>query len=247
MGDEGVHTPRLATSAKLGKIRRGRLHSLVGTNTLTPTTSRFTHLLALLNRRLHVVPAPLQLAENTFSSHAALQVLDGTFDALVANGDFKGLALDGLVRVRQGAGDMTFCAQHCNPPKARNSRASAESYCPMNEQLKLTPTGVKAPHGASELEISWGDGHRNLYSHTVLRGFCPCAACQGHSGEITFQSGGNVELRGLERVGNYALGLTWGDGHNSGIFSFRYLRRLGELLEEHGAVGLETLGRIGRV
>jgi len=42
------------------------------------------------------------------------------------------------------------------------------------------------------------------------------------------------------------LGLSWADGHDSGIYSFRYLRRLGELLETHGAEGLEQLGELPR-
>jgi len=89
---------------------------------------------------------------------------------------------------------------------------------------RTTPTGVKAPHGAKELEISWADGHRSRFPHEILRGYCPCAGCQGHSGVIQFQEGGNLELRELEQVGNYALGLGWGDSHNTGIYSFRYLR-----------------------
>lgn len=64
------------------------------------------------------MPAAFKLAQNTFSSHTTLKVLDGTFDPLVAYGDFKGLALDGLVRVRQGAADMTFWPPYCNPQKA---------------------------------------------------------------------------------------------------------------------------------
>lgn|GEM_PF-197574 len=192
------------------------------------------------------MPAALQLAQNALSRHATLKVLDGTFDALVANGDFKGLALDGLVRVRQGAADMTFWPPHCNPQNGL-VKGPRGKILPMSEQLSLTPTGVKAPHGARELEISWADGHKNLYPHAILRGFCPCAACQGHSGEITYQTGGDLELRSLEPVGNYALGLTWGDTHSSGIYSFRYLRKLGTLLEEHGAEGLVAMGRLGRV
>lgn len=97
-----------------------------------------------------------------------------------------------------------------------------------------TPTGVKAPHGARKLTMTWADGHTSTYPHTLLRGYCPCAGCQGHSGSIEFQSGGNLELRSLEQVGNYALQLEWGDGHSSGIYSFTYLRRLGDLIDEHG-------------
>jgi DUF971 family protein len=76
------------------------------------------------------------------------------------------------------------------------------------------------------LSIEFEDGHRARYPHEVLRGFCPCASCQGHSGEIRFVEGGNLELADIGEVGNYALRLTWGDGHGSGIYSFRYLRAL---------------------
>jgi DUF971 family protein len=43
-----------------------------------------------------------------------------------------------------------------------------------------------------------------------------------------------VELIDIARVGNYALGLTWGDRHASGIYAFSYLRRLGDLVAELG-------------
>jgi DUF971 family protein len=88
------------------------------------------------------------------------------------------------------------------------------------------PTHIKAPHGARVMEITWADGHRSVLPHEILRGYCPCAHCQGHSGEIKFVSGGNEELRGIEPVGSYALTLVWGDGHASGIYSFAYLRSL---------------------
>ena len=40
--------------------------------------------------------------------------------------------------------------------------------------------------------------------------------------------GGNAELRDLSPVGNYALKLVWGDGHDTGLYSFRYLRELAD-------------------
>jgi DUF971 family protein len=111
---------------------------------------------------------------------------------------------------------------------------------------ELRPTSVKAPHGARVLELTWADGRRCAYPHEILRGYCPCAGCQGHGGGIRFIPDGNLELREIERVGNYALGLTWGDGHASGIFTFRYLRMLCELLEAHGTEGLIALGELPR-
>ncbi len=97
-----------------------------------------------------------------------------------------------------------------------------------------TPTMVRAPVGAAVTEIDWVDGHTSVLPNTFLRGYCPCAGCQGHSGEIKFIPGNNAEITALEEVGSYALQFTWGDGHGSGIYSFRYLRRLGELAAEEG-------------
>jgi len=87
---------------------------------------------------------------------------------------------------------------------------------------------VRSPRGAATTEIEWADGHKGIYPHVVLRGYCPCAGCQGHSGTISFQaaSGAQLELDAIEPVGNYALRLTWFDGHGSGIYSYKYLRAL---------------------
>lgn len=101
---------------------------------------------------------------------------------------------------------------------------------------RTTPTLVKAPRGARSLEITWADGHKGIYPHEILRGYCPCATCQGHSGpikfipggehEARFVPGGDLELRDIEQVGNYALRFVWGDRHDTGIYTFQYLRSL---------------------
>ncbi len=117
----------------------------------------------------------------------------------------------------------------------------------MAQDPRTQPTGVKAPHGATVLSITWADGHEYSYPHEILRGFCPCATCQGHSGTIRFVAGGNLEIREIEQVGNYAIQLSWGDSHNAGIYSFRYLRALGALLETHGAQGLKDMGELPRL
>ncbi len=102
------------------------------------------------------------------------------------------------------------------------------------EPTTLRPKRVRAPHGATLLEITWSDERTLRYPHRLLRGYCPCAGCQGHEQPVRFVEHGPAELRDLEQVGNYALRLHWGDGHDSGIYSYRWLRRLGELIAEHG-------------
>jgi len=91
---------------------------------------------------------------------------------------------------------------------------------------RIEPTTVKAPHGATTMEIHWADGHKGVLPHEILRGYCPCAHCQGHGGTIEFVPGGDLSIRDIQQVGNYALQFTWGDQHDTGIYTFRYLRSL---------------------
>ena len=88
------------------------------------------------------------------------------------------------------------------------------------------------------MEIDWTDGVTSLLPHRVLRGFCPCAVCQGHHGPVTWVEGTDglgeeaFVLAHVEASGQYALRLGWADGHGTGIYSFAYLRRLGLLYDE---------------
>ncbi len=97
------------------------------------------------------------------------------------------------------------------------------------------PIELRAPRGAVRLEIDWDDGRTTIYAHRLLRGFCPCAVCQGHDGGIEFLEPpkDGLELSDVASVGEYAIRLAWGDGHNTGIYSFRFLRRLSEVDPEN--------------
>ena len=59
-----------------------------------------------------------------------------------------------------------------------------------------------------------------------LRSWCPCAGCQGHDPATRYLGLENQHLARVEGIGNYALGLTWADGHDTGIYSFKWLRRI---------------------
>jgi DUF971 family protein len=98
----------------------------------------------------------------------------------------------------------------------------------MTKDPRHRPITVRSPRGARTTEIDWADGHRGVYPHAILRGFCPCAGCQGHSGEVRFveTTDAQQELDHIEAVGGYALALRWFDGHASGIYSFGFLRSL---------------------
>lgn len=88
---------------------------------------------------------------------------------------------------------------------------------------------VRSPRGATTTKIEWGDGHVGVYPHAVLRGYCPCAVCQGHDGPVRFREtahGPALEITDISPVGNYALRIEWFDGHAGGIYSYAYLRSL---------------------
>jgi len=188
------------------------------------------------------VATALQLAQNALRCHLALEVLDRTLNAFVADLDLERPALNRFAGIRQGAVGMT------DPRSLGKPRSTLLSlvlpFFRMEPQFK--PTGIKAPHGARIFEVTWADGQTMAYPHEILRGYCPCAGCQGHSGSIKFQTGGNEELREIERVGNYALSFTWGDSHSSGIYTFRYLRALGEMLAAQGPEAVKALGELPR-
>lgn len=90
-----------------------------------------------------------------------------------------------------------------------------------------------------ELAIKWEDGTESFVSLEKLRRRCPCAGCQGerdimgnlYKGPEQPLSKQSFHLRGLTRIGTYAVQPTWGDGHATGIFSFDYLRQIADEAE----------------
>lgn len=84
--------------------------------------------------------------------------------------------------------------------------------------------------GERAIRIVWDDGHVSEYPNTELRFRCSCASCVDEwSGERHLQRtqvAADVHPIDLQLVGNYAMHLTWSDGHATGIYSFDYLRAL---------------------
>ena len=96
-----------------------------------------------------------------------------------------------------------------------------------SEEDRFTPVELRAPRGASHVEIVWADGKVTHYTNDVLRGFCPSALWQGHQGPLRYIPGGQTELLHIEEIGSYGLRLDWPD-NNTGIYTYRFLRQLGE-------------------
>jgi DUF971 family protein len=94
-----------------------------------------------------------------------------------------------------------------------------------------TPSPVAMTlHGRSRvLEVAFSDGREFRIPFELMRVYSPSAEVKGHGpGQEVLQTGKReVEIVGLEPVGNYAVQPAFSDGHDSGIFSWDYLYFLG--------------------
>ena len=92
------------------------------------------------------------------------------------------------------------------------------------------PTEIKLHQVSRLLEIAFSDGRRFALPYEFLRAYSPSAEVRGHGpGQEVLQVGKkNIELKGIEPVGSYAVQLIFSDGHDTGLYSWDYLYELGE-------------------
>jgi ATP-binding protein involved in chromosome partitioning len=93
------------------------------------------------------------------------------------------------------------------------------------------PRDVILDEAKGVARIRWSDGVETAYRYRGLRGWCPCAQCQGHSSQTRFIETEGAKLAGHEGVGRYALRLLWADGHSTGMYSYEWLREIAEFAE----------------
>lgn len=92
--------------------------------------------------------------------------------------------------------------------------------------------------GTDRLLIEWSDGARLEYTARGLREICPCATCREKRDQppasplaLTVLSPAETQplaVREMKPVGNYAYGILFSDGHDTGIFTFALLREIGQ-------------------
>ena len=84
----------------------------------------------------------------------------------------------------------------------------------------------------SEISIVWSDDAETKYKASELRRKCPCASCVNEwTGEKILRDEtipDDLNIRHTSIVGRYALNFHFSDGHETGIFTFKYLRELAE-------------------
>ena len=98
-------------------------------------------------------------------------------------------------------------------------------------KLALDPEG--------RLVIDWSDGQRRTYTPRELRDKCPCASCREKRREgdapqrplfnlLKPEEMQPLSITGMKPIGNYAYGIAFSDGHDTGLFTLDFLQELGE-------------------
>ena len=105
----------------------------------------------------------------------------------------------------------------------------------------VTPAKVRVHKTeGTGMEIDWKDGHRSEWNFAWLRNACPCATCheeREHSGRKPGEAKPKpqtllpmyeapIRPQEVTAAGKYALTFKWTDGHEAGIYSWEYLRRV---------------------
>lgn len=109
---------------------------------------------------------------------------------------------------------------------------------PVDTRKKPSSVKIHVSTGAG-VDIAWSDGHSSHYDFAYLREHCPCATCndERQKKEAFAQSAGGpaavlpmfkpkATARSAKAVGNYAVQITFSDGHSTGIYSFDHLRTI---------------------
>lgn len=106
----------------------------------------------------------------------------------------------------------------------------------MMKQAPFVPKRLHVDRALGQLEIQWPDGEIQHLDLTALRKQCPCAVCEGirerqaqNNGlhMITPDEAPSAVLTDIVAVGHYAVQFRWADGHDTGIYSYRYLKLFG--------------------
>ena len=116
----------------------------------------------------------------------------------------------------------------------------------MTEQTPW-PTEVRLHKDRRTLSVQFDDGLAYELPAEMLRVLSPSAEVQGHTPGQRQTVGGkrDVTISALEPVGNYAVKIVFDDGHDSGLFSWIYLRQLGGEREARWSEYLNELASKG--
>jgi DUF971 family protein len=110
------------------------------------------------------------------------------------------------------------------------------------------PTDITLHQQSNMLDITFDDGSRYSMPVEYLRVYSPSAEVRGHGpGQEVLQVGKrNVSVKAIEPIGMYAVKFVFSDGHDTGIYSWDYLRELGTKHDSNWKTYLARLEQAGK-
>lgn len=114
--------------------------------------------------------------------------------------------------------------------------------------MALTPSAIELHKKSRQLELRYSDGTRFILDAEYLRVYSPSAEVRGHHpSQAILQTGKkNIDIDSIKAVGNYAIQITFDDGHDSGIYSWQYLYELGQNHARYWGEYLQKLAASGQ-
>ena len=111
----------------------------------------------------------------------------------------------------------------------------------------MTPRSIKLRTASRLLEVAFDDGKLFELPYEYLRVYSPSAEVRGHGpGQETLQIGKHaVQVTKIEPVGHYAVRLIFDDGHDSGLYTWKYLYELGRDYANNWQRYLDRLAELG--
>jgi DUF971 family protein len=97
--------------------------------------------------------------------------------------------------------------------------------------------------------FKWSDDSETIISLKYFRDDCPCASCKGETilfktyrpPKLTVFSPDMYKIKAIEPVGDYAIQISWKDGHNTGIYSWDYIKALEKGQQDNLSQKYDTL------
>ena len=115
------------------------------------------------------------------------------------------------------------------------------------ETTTVWPEEIRLSKTKDSLFVKFDNGYETTLSAELLRVESPSAEVQGHgSGQKTTPAGkASVTISALEPVGNYAIRISFSDGHDTGLFSWDILYDYGQRQQQLLADYTERLAAMG--
>jgi DUF971 family protein len=104
----------------------------------------------------------------------------------------------------------------------------------LENSMNAVPVELRLRSVSKVLEVSFTEAERYALPFEYLRVNSPSAEVQGHGpGQAVLVLGKEqVQITAVEPVGNYAVRLVFDDGHDSGLYTWKYLRELGREMQQ---------------